>query len=131
MAISTGEYCGITKASKTDEAGVVKDFKDIIHEDIVQEETRHLLQQLKDLLDIKCINEVEGRGDLLKEIKEHPKLNGHVKCSNVRMRAENLCCLKNDLDSLKYCIESDQPYKVYHIHRTMHELRQNFQYYCS
>ena len=131
IAISTGEYCGVTEASKTDEAGVVEDFKDIIHEDIVQEEAQQLLDELKDLLDMKCINEVEGLGDLLKEIKEHPMLKKDDKCRNFRMQAEILCRLKNDLDSLKYYVESDHPYKVDHLRHTMHELKQKFQYYCS
>ena len=131
ITISTGEYCGVTEASKTDEAGVVEDFKDIIHEDIVQEETQQLHDQLKDLLDMKCINEVEGLVNLLKEIKERPKLNRHVKCRNVRMQVENLCRIKNNLYSLRYMAESDHRYKVDHLCRAMHELKQNFQHFCA
>ena len=66
IAISTGEYCGITDK----EDGVVKDFKDVIqeYEDIVKEET---LQQvlLKELLDNEYISKSEELKDKLKQIK--------------------------------------------------------------
>ena len=110
---------------------MVEDFKDIIHEDLIEEETQQLLDQLKDLLNIKCINEVEGLADLLKEIKEHPMLNRDDKCRNFRMAAKNLCRLKNNFNSLKYYAESDHCYKVDDLHRIMQKLKQNFQYCCQ
>ena len=131
IAISTGEYCGVTETSKTGEAGAVEDFKDIIHEDIVQEEAQQLLDQLKDLLDIKCINEVEGLVDLLKEIKEHPSLNGHVKCRNVWLRVENLWDMKYYLYSIRDMEESDNPNKFHILRITMEILKRNFQQFCS
>ena len=130
IAISTGEYCDVTETSKTGEAGVVEDFKDIIHDDLVQDETQQLLDQLKYLLDIKCINEVEGLGDLLKEIKEHPELNLHVKCRNARMQAANLCPMKNALYTLRYRVESGQHNKVISLRPAMHELKRTFNDFC-
>ena len=128
IAISTGEYCGVTEASKIGEAGVVEDFKDIIHEDIVQEKTQQLLDQLKDLLDIKCINEVEGLEDLLKEIKEHPELNGHVKCRNVRM--QNLCNMMKNLHILRHKACRNK-IDYLHILYSMCDLEHSFQRFCS
>ena len=131
IAISIGEYCDVTEASKIGEAGVVEDFKDIIHEDIVQEETQQLLDQLKDLLDMKSINEVEGLGDLLKEIKEHPKFNRHIKCRNIEMQIANVYDMMNNLILLRYRAESDHPYEVDELHHILHKIERNFQDFCS
>ena len=75
MTISSGDHGG---TSETDDDGMVKDFKDIIqdYDDIVQEETQQLLDQIKELLENKCINKVQGLVDLLKKMQV--KLNSNA-----------------------------------------------------
>ena len=71
IAISTGESCGITEASATHGDGMVKDFEDVFqdYEGIMREETQELNDQFRDLLDNKCISEVEGLVDKLKRMQ--------------------------------------------------------------
>ena len=128
IAISTGESCGIHKASETDEDGSVKDFKDVIHdyEDIVQEETQQLLGQVKELLDVECINEVKELKDKLVSMRKFLKLNGLVKSPSKQV--DVVCGIKCDLHLLKCYVESpfiEPPDKINALHHAVHELKSN------
>ena len=71
ITISTGEYCGITEASETDDDGAIKDFTGIIrdYEDIVQEEKQLLFDLVREFQDNAYISEVEELKDKLKQIQ--------------------------------------------------------------
>ena len=118
IAISSGEHGG---GSETDDDRMVKDFKNVIHdyEDIVQEETQQLLDQVKELLDNKYINGVQGLVDLLKEMKIKLKSNA----MDVREQVNSICYIKYDLYQLRSDIESESPMKVEHLQSRMNSLR--------
>ena len=115
MTISSGDHGG---TSETDDDGMVKDFKDIIqdYDDIVQEETQQLLDQIKEVLENKYINKVQGLVDLLKKMQV--KLNSNA--VNVSEQVNSICSIKYDLHRLRGDIESRSPKrKVESLQRTM------------
>ena len=56
---------------ETDENTMIKDFKDIIqdNEDIILEGTQQLLDEINEVQSNKYINEVQGLGDIVKEMQ--------------------------------------------------------------
>ena len=120
IAISTGEYCGITEASTIDDDGMVKDFKDIFqdYEYIAQEETQKLNDQFKELLDNKYINELEVLVDILKTM-----LNSHTFC--LSERADNIYRIKDGLNWLRNALESEFD-TVRSLYNTFRMLRRNY-----
>ena len=118
IAISSGDHDGANlEANTTAEDGAVNDFKDVIenYEDIVQEETQQLLDQVKELLDNEYINEVEGLVELLNKMQI--KLNSNA--MNAREQLESICSIKYDLHKLRSNIESETLMKVASLQSTM------------
>ena len=95
----------------------MKDFRDVIHdyEDIVKEETKQLLDQVKKLLDNEYVNEVEGLVELLNKMQV--KLDSNA--MNAREQVDSICSIKYDLHQLRSNIESESPMKVGSLQSTM------------
>ena len=136
IAICTGECCGITKASGTDDDGMVKDFGGIFqdYDDIIQEETQEMNTHLEELMDNKYINEVEGLVDMLKKMKIVLSRAIH---DSEKIDKDEICHMKYILHKLREDINdpwtSDNTRTAEQLRCTMNGLRNSysFSHYCE
>ena len=131
IALSIAEYRSTTEASgKDDDDGMINNFEDIFqdHGCIIEEETRKLNDQFKQLMDNKSINKVEGLVDMLKEMQK--KLNDRT--FHLSQRVDNIYRIRGDLEGLQYNVECKY-YSVEDLRqsllRTLGRLRHDYRSY--